>query len=55
MKTYKVSYRVGNMPKGEYQYLTAHSKAEALKQTTLIPALSEWEKPFLRWSCEPVK
>lgn len=51
MKLYKVSYHVGNMPIGDYEYLLASSKADAMKKTSLHPILSALEKPFLRWNC----
>ena len=55
MKLYKVSYHVGNMPKGDYQYLLADSKEDAMSKTSLSPTLFDWEKPYLRWNCEIVK
>ena len=55
MKLYMVSYRVGNMPISDYEYLLAKSKAEATRKTSLRPTLFDWEKPFLRWNCEIVK
>ena len=55
MKLYVVSYRVGNMPISDYEYLLAKSKAEATRKTSLRPTLFDWEKPFLRWNCEIVK
>lgn len=55
MKLYKVSYHVGNMPIGDYQYLLANSKDEALQNTSLRPNLPNWQKPYLRWNCEIAK
>ena len=55
MNLYVVSYRVGNMPISDYEYLLAKSKAEATRKTSLRPTLFDWEKPFLRWNCEIVK
>jgi hypothetical protein len=52
MELYKVSYHVGNMPKGDYQYLLADSKEDAMSKTSLSSTLFDWEKPYLRWNCE---
>ena len=52
MKLYKVSYHVGNMPISDYQYLSAKSKEEAMRNTTLRPVLFDWQKPYVRWNCE---
>ena len=54
MKLYMVSYRVGNMPISDYEYLFAKSKKEALLKTSLHPVLPDYLKTFVRWSCVTV-